>query len=71
MGYCWTHCFTWNAEHMTANYKKKAEGHQDDATLASMKGENAKITRKHCDKPSSAFKNQQTAKMDFSQGRNY
>jgi hypothetical protein len=67
MGYCWTHGLSFNPDHMSVNCKKKATGHQDDTTLADMKGGNAKISHKCGDKPAAAFKNKQPGQAQPSQ----
>ena len=44
--YCWTHGVTKDPEHNSLSCKKKAVGHQDDATIDNMKGGNNTIRRR-------------------------
>jgi hypothetical protein len=47
--YCWSHGF--NTSHPGRMCKRKAKGHQDEATVDSMKGGNNMIQRKRNEKP--------------------
>lgn len=57
MYYCWTHGLGTNSNHTSASCQRKAEGHQDDATVTNMQGGNNTImsgrSRRRLDSPRS------------------